>query len=57
MHIAVCTLLDPDGYYSYIGLDEDGWPHWSVNKPFTLTGVASQERYLKEKVIAYMDGV
>jgi len=28
-----------------------------VNKPFTLTGVASQERYLKEKVIAYMDGV
>lgn len=57
MHIAVCTLLDEDGYYTFIGLDEDGWPHWSVNKAFTLTGVNVQERYLKEKVIEYMNKV
>lgn len=57
MHIAACTLLEPDGYYSYIGLDEDGWPHWSVLKPFTLTGADAQERYLKEKVIGYMEKI
>ena len=57
MHIAVCTLLDTDGYFEYIGLDEDGWPHWSVTKPFTLTGAMAQEMYLKEKVISYMEKV
>jgi len=57
MHVAVCTLLEPEGYYAYVGLDDDGWPHWNVVKPFTLTGIDAQERYLKEKIIGYMEGV
>jgi hypothetical protein len=24
MHVAVCTLLEPEGYYAYVGLDDDG---------------------------------
>lgn len=55
MHIAVCTLLEPDGYYSFKGLDEDGWPHWDMVRPFKLSGAASQERYLKEKIITYFE--
>ena len=27
MHVGVCTLLEPLGYYKSIGHDEDGWPH------------------------------
>ncbi|MCO6462058.1 MAG: hypothetical protein J5I59_11695 [Saprospiraceae bacterium] len=57
MHIAVCTLLEPEGYYSYVGMDDDGWPHWDAVKPFTLTGMDAQERYLKEKIIGYMEKV
>ena len=26
MHIAICTLLEPYGYYEFMGRDEDGWP-------------------------------
>ena len=26
MHIAVCALLEPFGYYTYEGRDKDGWP-------------------------------
>ena len=57
MHLAVCTLLEPEGYYSYKGLDDDGWPHWDIVKPFTLTGVDAQERYLKELIVKYMDSL
>jgi hypothetical protein len=28
MHIAVCTLLMPSGYYELEGKDSDGWPHF-----------------------------
>lgn len=53
MHIGVCRLLEEDGYYSFIGRDEDGWPHYNEDIPFSMTGVAEQSRYLKEKIIVY----
>ena len=28
MHIAVCSVLEPAGYYEFLGRDEDGWPHY-----------------------------
>lgn len=53
MHIAVCTLLENDGYYVFAGRDEDNWPHWDKGKILHTTGVAEQERLLKEKIILY----
>ncbi|MFT4661345.1 MAG: hypothetical protein ACI8XB_001620 [Patiriisocius sp.] len=53
MHIAVCTILVPYEFYNYIGLDEQGWPHFEVVKELpNLTGV-EQERFLKEAIISY----
>ena len=44
MHIAICKLLEPYGYYEFDFFDEEGWPHYKivtelpnlnqVNKPF-----------------------
>ena len=28
MHIAVCTVLAPSGYYELSHVDEEGWPHF-----------------------------
>ena len=28
MHVAVCTLLEPLGYFEFKGRDEEGWPHY-----------------------------
>lgn len=57
MHIAVCTLLEEDGYFSFKGRDQDGWPHWNEIKAFDITGVKGQAGYLKEKIIAYFAGL
>ena len=32
MHIAVCTVLLPSGYYIMEGFDEEGWPHFKQLK-------------------------
>jgi hypothetical protein len=53
MHIAVCTLLEQDGYFEFVGRDQDGWPHWDEKKSFTLKGVNEQEAFLVVKVIDY----
>ena len=28
MHVAVCTVLVPQGFYTFVGRDEEGWPHF-----------------------------
>ena len=38
MHIAVCRLLSEDGYYEFVGRDDDGWPHYNMLKPFNQKG-------------------
>lgn len=53
MHIAVCRLLSYDGYYSFVGRDEDGWPHYESVRPLTVKGVGEQAQMLKEKIIQY----
>lgn len=53
MHIAVCTVLEQKGYYRFAGRDEDGWPHWEIDKPFKTKGVDVQEKILKENIIEY----
>ncbi len=30
MHIAVCRLLEPFGYYEFDFFDDDGWPHYKT---------------------------
>jgi len=53
MHIAVCRLLENDGYYAFAGRDADGWPHYQLLKKVPIQGVEDQERLLKEQVIHY----
>lgn len=57
MHVAVCTLLEPQGYYEFVGRDHDGWPHWNAIRPFEYKGVEAQERVLMEYVLLYFEGV
>ena len=55
MHIAVCSLLSQDGYYTFKGQDADGWPHWEQQRKIDLKGPKAQERYLKELIIKYFN--
>jgi len=51
--VAACTLLEQKGYYSFAGRDEDGWPHWDVERPFKVKGLQEQETILKTSILEY----
>jgi hypothetical protein len=53
MHIAICTLLTPYGYYEYKGVDEEGWPHWQVNEKLPPLKPIQQETLIKEAIVDY----
>lgn len=57
LHIAACRLMSYDGYYEFVGMDEDGWPHWRQIRTFDQKGLISQEKWLKEKIIAYFSNL
>ena len=55
MHIAICTLLMPGGYYEFEKKDEDGWPHFRQLKPMPEMNAFEQENFLKDHVLLYFE--
>ena len=55
MHIAVCKVLSYSGYYILEGVDEEGWPHWKINKPLPHFDLLEQENLLKTHIIEYFE--
>jgi hypothetical protein len=53
MHIAVCRLLEHDGYFEFVGRDEDGWPHYRQVVEMPKQGTFSQEKMLKLNAVLY----
>jgi hypothetical protein len=53
MHVAICVLLTPYGYYRELGRDADGWPHFERVQDLPPLGSEEQERLMKEAVLAY----
>jgi hypothetical protein len=53
MHVAVCTILGPSGYYEHMGWDEDGWPHFKQTKEMPNMGLMEQESFMKDHVLFY----
>lgn len=53
MHIAVCRLLQPSGYYELEATDDDGWPHYKQLKPMPEMNAFEQENFLKDHILLY----
>lgn len=53
MHIAICTLLSPSGYYELSHVDEDGWPHFKQLKAMPNMHPIEQENFLKDHILLY----
>jgi hypothetical protein len=53
MHVAVCSLLSPSGYYLLEGKDADGWPHFKQLKALPEYDLIEQENFLKDHVLLY----
>lgn len=53
MHIAICTLLEPYGYYEFDFFDKDGWPHYKVKEELPALKAGEQTILMKDAIVNY----
>lgn len=53
MHIAICKLLEPYGYYEFDFVDNDGWPHYTVKAELPHLKAGEQSVLMKEAIVNY----
>jgi hypothetical protein len=55
MHVAVCSLLSPSGYYELEMVDEEGWPHYRQLKTLPVFNFIEQENFMKDHILLYFE--
>ncbi len=55
LHIATCKLLEPFGYYKFIGKDTDGWPQWEAQSSLPTLKPGEQKELMKRAIIKYFE--
>lgn len=53
MHIAICRLLEPYGYYEFDYFDDDKWPHYKVKEQLPTLKAGEQSVLMKEAIVTY----
>lgn len=53
MHIAICKLLEPYGYYEFDFFDEEGWPHYTVKENLPPLRSGEQSVLMKDALVNY----
>lgn len=53
IHIAICRLLEPYGYYEFEHVDDEGWPHYKVLKQLPSLKAGEQSVLMKEAIVYY----
>ena len=53
MHIAICRLLEPYGFYEFEYFDQDGWPHYRVKEELPSLKAGEQSVLMKEAIVNY----
>lgn len=53
MHIAICRLLEPYGYYEFDYFDNEGWPHYKTKEELPPLKAGEQSVLMKEAIVNY----
>ncbi len=53
MHVAICTLLEPYGFYEFEGHDAEGWPHWKLKENLPFLDAKQQNKLIIDSIIDY----
>ena len=53
LHVAICTLLEPYGYYEFEGRDDEQWPHFKLIKEIPPINDREQQHLMKEALTSY----
>lgn len=55
MHIAVCRLLEPYGYYRFDGRDQEGWPQFELITELPELKANEQSLLMRKAIILYFE--
>ena len=55
MHIAICRLLEPFGYYEFDYFDEQGWPHYKILEQLPPLKAGEQSVLMKEAIVLMLN--
>ena len=53
LHVAICTLLEPYGYYEFEHRDDENWPHFKFEKSLPSLSHSEQQHLIKEAMLDY----
>lgn len=53
MHIAICKVLIPYGYYELDFVDDEGWPHYNAKEELPHLKSGEQSILMKEAIVNY----
>ena len=53
IHIGICTVLEPYGYYRFDFFDEEGWPHFELLESLPVLKPGEQSILMKEALVEY----
>ena len=53
IHIGVCSVLEPYGYYKFDYIDEEGWPHFELVEPLPHLKAGEQSILIKGAIVDY----
>ena len=53
IHIGICTVLEPYGYYRFDFFDEEGWPHFELLEMLPVLKPGEQSILMKEALVEY----
>ena len=57
MHIAICKLLEPYGYYEFDFFDEDSWPHYKIITELPNLKPGEQTVLMKDAIVTYFEAL
>jgi hypothetical protein len=53
IHIGICSVLEPYGYYRFDFFDDDGWPHFELLEELPSLKAGEQSILMKEALVEY----
>ena len=53
IHVAICSLLEPYGYYKFEGIDEQSWPHYEPTAKLPFLKAGEQTLLIKDAIVTY----
>lgn len=53
IHIGICTVLEPYGFYRFAFYDDDGWPHFELVEALPELKAGEQSLLMKTAIVDY----